>query len=146
MISQSITVLLDEVRKAYIKDQESKGIVSSGKSAKSLRIVSGETSGTLFGSAYFFQQVNGRKPGKFPPVSAIIDWIREKGIKATDIPERSLAFIIARKIAEKGTDIYQGKRPGIDVDEKIKELVKQFRESVAKDMRVKIVKALTSEN
>jgi hypothetical protein len=140
--SVPISILLDGVRQAYIDDQKKKGIRSSGKSADSLRIATTETSGTLFGAGYWFQQKHGRKPGKFPPISAIIDWIRNKAIQATDIPERSLAFIIARKIAEKGTDIYQGRREGVNVEDRIKELVKEFRDNLAKNVKGEIIKAL----
>lgn len=142
MISQSISILLDEVRKAYVDDQKAKGIRASGKSADSLRIETKETSGALYGARYFYQQKFGRKPGKFPPISAILDWIKTKGIQS-DIPERSLAFLIARKIAMSGTDIYQRKREGLNVEEKIKELVKEFRKSIVKDLKGEIIKSLS---
>lgn len=51
---------------------------------------------------------NGRGPGKFPPINKIEDWIRKKhivpkaknGITPTS---NQLAFLIGRKIADKGT-------------------------------------------
>ena len=50
----------------------------------------------------------GRKPGKFPPIEKIKEWIKVKPIlpRPTDgkLPtENQLAFLIARKIATKGT-------------------------------------------
>lgn len=134
-LQQSISELLNGVRQAYQTDQIDKGIRSSGKSSASLRMEVTETSGTLYGAKYFFQQKHGRKPGKFPPISDILDWIREKGITPRDskTSTRQLAFLFARKIAEKGTDIYSGKRPALNVDEKIQELLKQFSQKVAKD-------------
>ena len=104
--TKPISKLLDEVKKAFIQDQIDKGIKSSGASAKSIKKESKETSGTLTGDAYFYQQRHGRKPGRFPPISAIISWIQAKGIQPTDISEKSLAFLIARKISKQGTDIY----------------------------------------
>lgn len=142
MINQSISILLDGVRQAYVDDQKAKGIRASGKSADSLRIEIKENSGTLYGAGYFYQQKFGRKPGKFPPISSILDWIKTKGIQS-DIPERSLAFLIARKIAMSGTDIYQRKREGLNVEEKIKELVKEFRKSIVKDLKGEIIKSLS---
>ena len=53
---------------------------------------------------------NGRGPGKFPPIDKILEWIRVKPvIPYTDsrgrLPtEEQLAFLIARKIAEQGTE------------------------------------------
>ena len=59
----------------------------------------------------------GRRPGKFPPMQAIRDWVKEK-----HIPEE-MAFPIARSIAEKGTQPFpfltvafrQSKQAALDV-------------------------------
>jgi hypothetical protein len=53
--------------------------------------------------------VNGRRPGKFPPIDKIKKWIYDKGIVAQGISFNSLAYLIARKIATQG---YKG-RPGL---------------------------------
>lgn len=51
----------------------------------------------------------GRGPGKFPPIDEILNWITTKPVIAFEndlgkIPsERSLAFLIGRKIATEGT-------------------------------------------
>ncbi len=136
-IIQNISELLDGVRNAYIEDQTAKGVRSSGQSAKSLRKVITPTSGSLFGAHYFYQQRNGRRPGKFPPISAILDWIRIKGITPRDsnTTERQLAFLFARKIANSGTDIFMKRRPALDVDQRIQELFLEFRKKVAKDLK-----------
>ena len=46
----------------------------------------------------------GRKPGKMPPVGSILKWINAKGIKPLNksIPQKSLAFAIAKSIGKKG--------------------------------------------
>jgi hypothetical protein len=49
----------------------------------------------------------GRKSGKRPPTNVIKQWILDKGIRFTDISLDSLAFLIARKIGEEGTTIWQ---------------------------------------
>lgn len=150
----SISTLLDGVRDAYIKDQKDKGIYSSGKSASSIRKDVEETSGQLFGSSYFYQQKHGRKPGKFPPIDDILNWIRAKGIqpgmyqptpktgqkipKPRQMTERQLAFLFAQKIAREGTDIFQGKRPELDPGEQIQKLVMEFSRSVSKELRKEI--------
>ena len=136
----SISTLLDGVRAAYIKDQKDKGIYSSGKSASSIRKDVEETSGQLFGSSYFYQQKHGRKPGKFPPIDDMLNWIRAKGITPRDgkTTERQLAFLFARKIAREGTDIFQGKRPELDPGEQIQKLVMEFSRSVSKELRKEI--------
>jgi len=149
--SQSIETLLNGVREAYISDQAAKGIKASGKSAASLRIEVTENQGTLYGSSYFYQQKHGRRPGKFPPIDDILDWIREKRITPKDskTTERQLAFLFARKIAGEspnikpgGTDIWMGKRPALNVEEKIKELLKEFAKNIATEFKDKIITTL----
>jgi len=77
-------------------------------------------------TAYAWYTEFGRKPGKRPPIQAIIDWVKEKhlsgtyavvGTKRGGYPrykrsgtkrvkgreDRQLAFLIARKIGEEGT-------------------------------------------
>ena len=142
-ISQSIGVLLDGVREAYIADQKAKGIRSSGKSAESLRIETKPMSGTVYGAKYFIQQTVGRKPGKFPPLDDIISWIRAKKIKPEGkTTERQLAFLFARKIAQKGTDIYQGKRQGINIDEQVKKLNEEFLKNITGQLKTQFGKTL----
>lgn len=64
-------------------------------------------------SQYFLARENGRKPGKQPPVDAILDWMRLKPIKLrdkesgkfkkpTEVLKRQVAFLIARKIGRDG--------------------------------------------
>jgi len=142
--SQSIETLLNGVRQAYIDDQKAKGIRSSGKSASSLKIRVDANSGTLTGARYFYQQKFGRKPGRFPPIDDILDWIREKRITPRDpkTTERQLAFLFARKIAQSGTDIFEGKRPALNVEDKIKELVKEFAKNIATEFKDKMITTL----
>ena len=59
---------------------------------------------------YWYYVENGRGPGKFPPVSKILEWIRIKPVipysdSRGRLPtEEQLAFLISRKIAEQGTE------------------------------------------
>ena len=52
---------------------------------------------------------NGRRPGKFPPVDNILEWVKVKpqlvrpnGLDRKEITPKQLAFLVARKIANKG--------------------------------------------
>lgn len=81
------------------------------------KIVEATESGTvvsarIIGEKYTEQLQFGRKPGKFPPIASIEQWINDKGI-VPDIPVRSLAFLIARKIANEGTKYF--KQGGTDL-------------------------------
>jgi len=144
-IGQSIGILLNDIREAIIQDQKDKGIRSSGKSAESLAISVDGNTGTLSGAKYFVQQTLGRKPGKFPPIDDILDWIRAKKITPRDpkTSERQLAFLFARKIARSGTDIFQGRRPGLDMDEIIAKLVKEWMAQFGKDFKADITQTIT---
>ena len=142
----AISKFLKDVSAAIKKDQRDKGIVSSEESAKSLRETATNTEGKLIGRAYFFQQFKGRRPGKFPPIEDIIQWIRNKGISPVDISERSLAFIIARKISRLGTDIFQKKRPGIDInkitEDRLPTLMSDIKKIKREEYRMKFKRAL----
>ena len=62
---------------------------------------------------YWYYVENGRRPGKRPPISAIEQWISDKGLQPHprangSIPStKQLAFAISTKIAREGTDMYQ---------------------------------------
>lgn len=63
---------------------------------------------------------NGRKPGRFPPIDNILDWVKTKPqltrpnrLDRKNITPKQLAFLVARKIANKGI------RPGNQLEEAI---------------------------
>lgn len=97
-------------------DQSTKKITTTGQSADSLTFEADDKGGQLLGADYFYWQIVGRKPGKFAPPDAILQWIQDKGIKPNNPKTslKSLAYLINRKMAQKGTDIFMGKRPGLD--------------------------------
>ena len=117
--------ILGQYFEAVIKDlrgdQSAKGMVASGNSADSLTYGTDSTGGQLTGSDYFFWQIVGRRPGKFAPPDAILQWIRDKGITPNDPKTslKSLAFLINRKMATSGTDIFMGKKKGLEFQEAI---------------------------
>ena len=84
---------------------DAKGMRSSGKWADSLEVIAGEDTVKLIGEEYSQQLETGRKAGKFPPISDIKKWIIDKGVFISalqTISLSSLAFLIARKIANSG--------------------------------------------
>lgn len=112
---ETIFNVLEIIKRRIIQDQQQKRIAASGKSARSLDIQEVQTGGQLVGNDYFQQQITGRKPGKFPPIQPIMDWIDSKNLSFQKITKKSLAYIIARKIAKSGTDIYRKKREGLGI-------------------------------
>ena len=93
----------------------------------------GKTTAMLTGLTYTEQLVYGRKPGKFPPIKAIEQWIIDKGIQLENkMKASSLAFLIARKIAKEGTKYFQN--GGTDLiesvvtPERIQSIINQVKE------------------
>lgn len=95
----------ESLKKDLIALYDAKGMRSSGKWADSLEVVTEENQAILYGEEYSQQLETGRKAGRFPPLNDIKKWILEKGIFTTalqTITLSSLAFLIARKIANEG--------------------------------------------
>ncbi len=95
------------------------GMRASGQWARSVQVVSDRLSVRLEGVAYTQQLVGGRAPGRFPPISAIEWWIEDKGLTPLEgsLTVSSLAFLIARRIANEGTRYFQ--RGGTDLVESV---------------------------
>lgn len=107
----------DSLKNDLIAKHQALGMKASGKWIESLENRSKGLSGQLWGEAYTEQLVNGRKPGKFPPIKMIEKWIYDKGITPNGISYSSLAFLIARKIAKEGTEYF--KQGGTDLVEAV---------------------------
>lgn len=107
----------EALKSDLIEKHKSLGMKASGKWIKSLENKTVRLSGQLWGEHYTEQLVNGREPGKFPPIKAIEKWISDKGITPTGITVSSLAFLIARKIAREGTEYF--KQGGTDLIESV---------------------------
>jgi len=115
----STELILDEVGSVVsdrlVNDIKTKRVTkygavnASGKLAESVRYDVTNNGETLrvYAEDYIYYLVHGRKNGKRPPKQAIREWIDAKGISPDGISKDSLAFLIARKIGESGTTIYQ---------------------------------------
>ena len=117
------TVLLvenfnDEIR----SDLSSKGLDNSGQAANSIRIVTTKNSVTSFGVDYLFYLDKGRGPGKFPPPETIKKWVESKPVPVHP-------FVIGRKIAREGTEIFKDNSKGIELDVKREELTKKIKQN-----------------
>lgn len=123
-------------------DQQAKGMKASGQSSDSLRVETTTDSGRLIGSISFRFQRDGRGPGGFPPVQNIQDWIRAKGIQTDSISIESLAYLIGRKIARQGSDIFMGRKPGLDIDGAINKNIPELKKSLLKGTKERIIKRI----
>lgn len=105
MSSRILSAEFDKLKTDLIQAYDAKGMRASGKFADSLEVVVNGLNAKLMGENYAEQLEFGRKAGKFPPVSLIEQWIKDKGIAnriSNEISISSLAFLIARKISREG--------------------------------------------
>ena len=112
------------IREDLITKHEQLGMKASGNWERELEVKIETVSpiraiATLSGEHYTQQLVEGREPGRFPPIQSIIDWIGFKGIRPIEenMKISSLAFLIARKIAREGTEYF--KEGGTDLIESV---------------------------
>lgn len=108
VLSKEFELLKDDLIKAY----DAKGMRASGKFADSLEVKVNGLNAQLWGESYAQQLETGRRKdggGTGPEWTTakedIIQWIKDKGIANRiegQISISSLAFLIARKIAQRG--------------------------------------------
>lgn len=112
--SEILNSELEKIKQDLIDKHIELGMKASGNWVNSLNVQTVGLSGIIYGEKYTEQLVNGRPNGKFPPISAIKQWIIDKNITPFDkISISSLAFLIARKIAKEGTKYF--KQGGTDL-------------------------------
>jgi hypothetical protein len=80
---------------------------ATGRLSDSLRYEATNEGLRVYALDYIYYLEKGRKPGKRPPVDALIPWVKARGMATDDKQARSIAFLIARKIGENGTTIFQ---------------------------------------
>ena len=134
-----------------VKKYNELGLRASGKWERSLRH---EIKGTgkgyeviQYGEHYTYQLENGRRAGKFPPIQAIEEWVKQKGIVATDISQKSLIFLISRKIANEGIKIpNQYNKGGLISDvftkNRVDLLISSIKNSKLHEMKSNVLKSV----
>lgn len=97
---------LTEVVERFLKPKFiALGMNASGDWLKSLEVRTSLNRGEIWGLDYTYYLVNGRSPGKRPPIAPLVRWVGNKfgysGQQAV-----STAFAVAHKIANEGTEYY----------------------------------------
>lgn len=125
---------------------------SKGQKIPALRGEATETTGKVISSDYFKYLVTGRPPGKQPPPEKMLDFVQKNQQILQDarktfknISENSLAFLIGRKIGRDGSDIYQGKKPGIDLLGSMDKGMEDLLRAIGRGEAIKFVTALRNE-
>lgn len=98
---------LEALKQKVIETQKNSGQVASGRTIASMKVEVTEDGGVLWGRSPFGTLETGRKPGKVPAGfwKIIRQWIDDKGIQVQK-PD-SFAYLVARKIANEGTQLFR---------------------------------------
>ena len=81
----------------------------------------------------------GRRAGTFPPVDVLREWVRRK-LGITDKKEiNRVAFLIGRKIKEKGTDILTDRSKGLQIELTLEKINSTIFEEMAQFEAANIV-------
>ncbi|MEC4050657.1 hypothetical protein OX284_014555 [Flavobacterium sp. SUN046] len=98
---------LERLRLKLIAKYDELGLRASGDYADELEAEVNPNKIIMWGASHSYYMENGRGSGKFPPISAIEDWIDTK----KNLPDvfrekkKQFAFLIARKIAKEGITV-----------------------------------------
>jgi hypothetical protein len=101
----------------------SKGISASGRLAGSFQYDA--SVGYVKFLKYGEVVDSGRKPGKFPPIKPMVDWVRERGISSPGKTPEQIAYAIAYDIQKNGF------RPRPFIQPTIAEVEQQFADIFA---------------
>lgn len=98
---------LEALKQRIIENHRSAGQVASGRTIASLKVEITGDGGVLWGRSAFGTLETGRKPGKVPAGfwKIIRQWMDDKGIQV-EKPD-SFAYLVARKIAREGTQLFR---------------------------------------
>lgn len=92
-----------------------------------------DTKFQFLSSRYAYYMLNGRRPGKMPPINVIKEWCDYKGINFKGAP-----FLIARKIGREGTKGNDFVTPIIP--DLIDEIQMQLKENGGKKIKDNLIK------
>lgn len=121
------------------------GMSDSGAS-KEFEVEIGNGRARLLGVHYLKFLVDGRPPGKFPPVDKILSYVRRNSISINyngkQLNEKQTAYLIGKGIAEMGTRIYRGEKEGIPLNDLIDTGIQSLLTQVADNAVKNVVKKL----
>ena len=100
---------LNDLKKEIESEMNTKGLNNTKSAVNSLEV----RGNALLGNDYIYFLDKGRRPGKFPPVNVMRDYVRSKLGISEEKQVNSIAFLIGRKIKEQGTNIFKDKSKGL---------------------------------
>lgn len=106
-VMELVSSELEALKQKVIENQKNSGQVASGRTIASMKVEVTEDGGVLWGRSPFGTLETGRNPGKVPAGfwKIIRQWMDDKGIQVQK-PD-SFAYLVARKIANEGTQLFR---------------------------------------
>lgn len=106
-VMELVSSELEALKQKVIENQKNSGLVASARTIASMKVEVMEDGGVLWGRSPFGTLETGRKPGKVPAGfwKIIRQWMDDKGIQVQK-PD-SFAYLVARKIANEGTQLFR---------------------------------------
>lgn len=106
-VMELVSSELEALKQKVIENQKNSGQVAFGRTIASMKVEVTEDGGVLWGRSPFGTLETGRKPGKVPAGfwKIIRQWMDDKGIQVQK-PD-SFAYLVARKIANEGTQLFR---------------------------------------
>lgn len=103
-----IIELMDEVVDRFLvpRFRDELGMDATGEWLRTKETSAGQNKGIIRARDYTEYLVNGRAPGKMPPIAPIEEWVKAK-MGLSGAQARGAAFAIATKISQEGTTWYQ---------------------------------------
>ena len=143
---------MEAIRKYFEAIIHDMGIENPKVPTDKFRIETNNLGGSLFAPDWFQYMIYGRGPGKFPPPDRMLTWVQKnpdiyesaKG-RFKNITEEGLAFLVGRKIAREGTDVWQGKRKGVDLLGAMERHLPELLITLEKNEVIKIQTALSKK-
>lgn len=129
LIDDKVKELLIEFNDNLAKTLDNKGITATGTARDTLRVDIDERNqvGQSLGKHYLEFLDRGRGAGRFPPPDNIAQWIRVKLGIQEDKVVKQVSFLIGRKIATEGTEIFKAPGQGIELDVLATEFIKALK-------------------
>lgn len=132
----------EKIKARLDENIQGRKMTNSGNAKRSLQIVRDNNSFQSIGIFYLEFLDKGRGSGKFPNLEAIEKWVRTK-LNITDNREaKQVTFLVGRKIAKLGTEIFKDNSKGLQLDKLIIELRTDLNDRITDFTKFAITKKL----
>lgn len=126
---QIITKYLERLKSRIQEEMVNKDLNASGETSNSLQVDKNK----LYADRHIEALETGRPPGKFPPPDTLRSWVMNKLNISEEKKINSIAFLVGEQIATFGTEIYNDRTKGLEIDKLIEEVFKDMYDELAEN-------------